>query len=259
MLWRRPGEATRRMDKLSERMAAAKAAKAARAEVRQLLEEAGALGRKGRPREAESRWRRVVELQPDHAEALAALVVAALHRRDFAEAIRFGERAVALKPKESGWWSNLGVARMDLGDHGTHSSRIRDVANDYPVSNGAGHAESGARRTCDVERDTAGRPELQFHTLNGEDIVFYHRYGFAREQAPHCDNPIPRHLNEAALFSANGIAYPTFTSSEAQHDSVRVQFSQSRRGSRHLNRMAGEEVRYGDAKIDPVDSHTYRR
>lgn len=104
------------MDKLSERMAAAKAAKAARAEVRQLLEEAGALGRKGRPREAESRWRRVVELQPDHAEALAALVVAALHRRDFAEAIRFGERAVALKPKESGWWSNLGVARMNAAE-----------------------------------------------------------------------------------------------------------------------------------------------
>lgn len=79
------------------------------------FEQAAALHREGRLEEAESGYARVLEMKPDHFDALHLSGVALLQRGQVAEAVLLIGKAIALDPDQSAAHSNLGLALQRSG------------------------------------------------------------------------------------------------------------------------------------------------
>lgn len=89
-----------------------------------LARRAGAAANAGRWQDAERLWGEVRALQPDHPQALYALGVHAMQRRDFAAARDFLEAAVKVSPQDMLAWLTLAVARRERGDAGGEAAAI---------------------------------------------------------------------------------------------------------------------------------------
>ena len=80
-----------------------------------MLTEALGHHQSGRPREAEALYRQILEVNPDHSEALHLLGVLALQADHGDEAIRLMERSLELNPSNASALNNLGQAFESLG------------------------------------------------------------------------------------------------------------------------------------------------
>lgn len=81
-----------------------------------LFERGNELDGLGRRDEAVAAWRRVVELEPGHAEAWFYLGVAAKERGEWQEAIALFDRAIALDPDEPSGPHCRGHMYQEIGD-----------------------------------------------------------------------------------------------------------------------------------------------
>lgn len=81
-----------------------------------LARAAGDAARAGRWDDAQRLWTDVRKLQPDHPQALYALGVHAMQRRDFAAAQDLLEQACKASPRDLVAWLTLSAARRERGD-----------------------------------------------------------------------------------------------------------------------------------------------
>ena len=80
-----------------------------------LLQEAARLHRQGALADAASRYRQVLESEPDHAAALYHLAVIACQQGRFAEGIELARRSLASDPQQPRAHNLLGMALSRLG------------------------------------------------------------------------------------------------------------------------------------------------
>lgn len=88
------------------------------------FEEALALHQAGDFSEAQKRYRQILRKQPSHAHALHLLGVIDLQRKHFADALALIERAIALNPRNPGFYSNRANALQQL-------NRLEDAVDSY--------------------------------------------------------------------------------------------------------------------------------
>ena len=83
--------------------------------------------RAGRLPQAEAVYRQILATQPDHADAVFLLGVAALQTGDPARALHLIIRAVKLQPRNSAYHSNMAVALRALGRRGEAIASYREA------------------------------------------------------------------------------------------------------------------------------------
>ncbi|MFI5307219.1 MAG: DUF4388 domain-containing protein [Polyangiales bacterium] len=94
----------------------APAAEEQRERARGLVDQAHALERAGKPRQATQLYEQAVQLDPNAADVLSRLSMSYLNRGENQLAADFASRAVAVDPQSSEGWIVLGAARHALGD-----------------------------------------------------------------------------------------------------------------------------------------------
>ena len=116
------------------------------------LQEAMALHQRGKLNPARMLYREVVARQPNNADALELLGLAAAELGDYAEAIRVLSRAAVANPKSLNVQFNLGMAHKQLRHWAEAETNIREAVRIGPVQ-----AEMltalGARPLCVGERE----------------------------------------------------------------------------------------------------------
>jgi Tfp pilus assembly protein PilF len=76
-----------------------------------------ALHRRGERQQAELGYRRVLRIDPQHADALHLLGVIAQQNGDAQQAVEHIEKAIAVQPRSAVFHNNLGAALLDQGQH----------------------------------------------------------------------------------------------------------------------------------------------
>ncbi len=133
--------------------------------VEQWLERAAALHRQGRLDEAELLYRRVLDVVPDHPDALHLLGVAALQRGDAARACRWIAQAAARLPEVAAVFHNWAEAARLSGDAVTAVQAARRAVALAPqwadAHNHLGLALQAAGQTAEAEAAFRRAVELQ--------------------------------------------------------------------------------------------------
>jgi len=107
--------------------------------VTELLHAAMAHHQAGRLQPAEALYRRVLQRQPKHPEALHLLGVIALGTRDFDAAVDLIRRAIEADPKQCFYHANLGVALLERGEPEAAAAALGQatrLAPDYAEAHG---------------------------------------------------------------------------------------------------------------------------
>ena len=148
--------------------------------VAELIEQGLNEHRAGRLAQAQAAYRQVLAIEPEHAEALHLLGVAAHQTGDGDRAIAFIRRAIALDGTRSNFYNNLGVALTDLGRLAEAETELRaclrlspDFANGhYNLGNALdklgrlAEAEASYREALRLEPDYPDALNNLGHVLN---------------------------------------------------------------------------------------------
>jgi aspartyl/asparaginyl beta-hydroxylase (cupin superfamily) len=103
------------------------------AEVRRLQERAVGAMRAGRAQEALQSWKRVLELDAGHAQALDAVGDHAFRTGDLALARDCYERLVGVDGRDTQQWVNLAIVRQRLGDEAGEEEALRSALTVDPM------------------------------------------------------------------------------------------------------------------------------
>src|SRR4051812_15282910 len=97
------------------------------ATIPELLKSAAAWRRTGQPGSAEQAYRQVLELDPNHADALGQLGLLAYQGGRPAQAVEYLRRAAAAQPADAGRRNSLGVVLFGQGRSAEAEAEYREA------------------------------------------------------------------------------------------------------------------------------------
>jgi tetratricopeptide (TPR) repeat protein len=159
----------------------------------------------GRIDEAVARYRRVLFLKPDFAEACNNLSILLAIKGSFAEAITYCERALALNPDYANAHSNLGIALVEQG-------RVDDAIMHYERALVLNPDHAGAHSNLSLALVTQGRiDEAVAHSqralaLQPNHADIHNNLGYALAEQSRADDAITHYERALAINPGHATA-----------------------------------------------------